>query len=219
MRCDRTLLDQIHLVHGPVRLLEKFFQFAEAAVREAGVTLRLRTDFEGLLEINERHRDSWSALMPTFHPGYSRMCIDDAFWIEGVDGGGHPVVTHAGRLFNWDNTTLDAEIRSMRAFFEDPRSHAGAGECIEVRGQGGLAVKGRTMGGGAVWVRPDCRGYGLATLVPKISRAYAITRWNIESNWAVMEPVTREKGLARRNGGLAARSLSSGNFRSLERVR
>lgn len=196
----QSLIDQVTLAHGPREVLRRYFTIAEAALAARGIGLRLRTDFERLVEVNRQHRDSWPAFIPMFDPAHCDLRIDDSFWIEAVDELGCPVATHAGRLYDWPETTLERELTSLRAFFRDPAPHLARGDSIGVNAPSARRITGRVMGGGAVWVRPDHRGKGLATLVPRISRAYALTRWNIVGNWAVMEPKIRDKGLAQRNG-------------------
>lgn len=195
-----SLIEQMTLVHGPRELLKRYFLIVEEALRARGIRPRLHTDFGHLVEINHQHRDSWPAFIPMFDPAHNSLRIDDSFWIEGLDEAGCPVATHAGRLYDWDDTTLEAELTSLRAIFRDPRPHLANGDSIGVRAASAKSIRGRVMGGGAVWVRPDHRGKGLATLLPKVSRAYALTRWNILGNWAVMEPRIRDQGLAARNG-------------------
>ncbi len=195
-----SLLDQITLAHGPRELLARYFGLIEAALRARGIRLRLRTDFAALVEINRQHRDSWPAFIPMFDPAHNALRIDNSFWLEGVDESGCPVVTHAGRLYDWDDTTLAAELASLRAFFREPQPHLANGDFIRALAPAAARIRGRIMGDGAVWVRPDHRGKGLASLVPRVSRAYALTRWNILALWAVMEPRIRDQGLAERNG-------------------
>jgi hypothetical protein len=196
----RRLPDQITLQHGPHDLLGPYFLLADSRARQCGVRLRLNTDFERLLWVNERHRDTWPVLIPLFHPRCNDLRGDSAFWIEGINQAGETVVTHAARLFDWQATDLEREFRSLRAFFGDPAAEIAAGASIEVAAPMAKRITGRVMGGGAVWVREDHRQLGLARLVPRISRAYAYTRWNTVGNWAVMEPHTHEKGLSRANG-------------------
>ncbi|HYM01386.1 MAG TPA: hypothetical protein VET85_00490, partial [Stellaceae bacterium] len=194
------LADQITFVHGPRDLLKRYVTLAEEALVDRGIRVKLRTDFERLVEVNAANRDSWPAFIPMFNPMYAALRIDDAFWIEAVDESGRVVATHAGHLFDWRETTLARELTSLRAFFNDPAPHLAAGDSIEVDAPSAERITGRVLGGGAVWCHPDHRQSGLATLVPKISRAYALTRWNIDCAWAVMEPRIRDGGLARRHG-------------------
>ncbi|HTS93078.1 MAG TPA: hypothetical protein VMG55_13805 [Stellaceae bacterium] len=196
----RSLLDQVTLLHGPQDLLGRYFIAADNYARERGVRLRLRTDFEELIALNARHRDSWPALAPVFNPELSNLRIDTAFWIDATDEEGETVATHAARFFDWPKTTLADELRSLRPFYEDPSPRIAAGESVECAAPAADFIRGRVMYGGAVWVRPDWRQRGLASLIPRISRAYGYTRWNTEYTWALIEPRTHELGLARANG-------------------
>jgi GNAT superfamily N-acetyltransferase len=196
----RRLLDQITLLHGPHDLLGRYFIIADTAARDREVKLRLRSDFEGLVQLNAQHRDSWPALAPILDPAHSNLRIDSAFWLDAVDEAGDTVATHAARCFEWSDTTLEDELRSLRAFYEDPAPHAAAGESVEVTAPSAKSIRGHVMYGGAVWVRPDYRRRGLASLLPRISRAYGYTRWGNAFTWALIEPKTHELGLARANG-------------------
>src|SRR5580693_1051495 len=48
----RSLLDQITLMHGPHDLLRRYFPLADAAARDWGLRLRLRSDFAALIALN-----------------------------------------------------------------------------------------------------------------------------------------------------------------------
>src|SRR6266700_2750852 len=196
----RRLLDQITLLHGPHDLLGRFFLIADTAARDRGVRLRLRADFEALVALNERNRDSWPALAPVFNPEFSNLRLGSAFWLEAVDDKEETVATHAARFFDWEYTTLAAELRSLRVFYENPAPRVAAGEVIEVEAPSAALIRGRVTYGGAVWVHPDFRGKGLAALMPRISRAYAYSRWDTAWTWGLVEHKTHAKGLVRANG-------------------
>jgi len=196
----RRLLDQITLLHGPQDLLGRFFLIADTAARDQGVRLRLRPDFDALVALNERNRDSWPALAPIFDPRHSNLRMDAAFWLDAVDDAGDTVATHAARFFDWQDTNLAHELRSLRAFYEDPAPHIANGEFIEVAAPSASSIRGHVAYGGAVWVRPDFRGRGLAALLPRISRAYAYSRWDTAFTWGLVEEKTHAKGLVRANG-------------------
>jgi GNAT superfamily N-acetyltransferase len=196
----RRLLDQITLLHGPHDLLGRYFLIADTAARDRGVRLRLRSDFDALIALNEQHRDSWPKLAPIFNPEHSNLRLDGAFWLEAVNDQDETVATHASRFFDWEHTTLADELPSLRAFYEDPAPHVAAGESVEVTAPSAPHIRGRVAYGGAVWVRPDCRGKGLAALLPRISRAYAYSRWNNAYTWGMCEPKIHAKGLIRANG-------------------
>lgn len=197
----RRLLDQITLLHGPHDLLSRYFLIADQAARDCGVRLRLRSDFDALMELNRENRDTWPAMPPICDPAHSNLRIDSAFWLEGVDDRGETVVTHAARLFDFARTNVVNEIRSLRVYYEDPAPHIAAGEAVDVsEATSATAVRGPAMYGGAVWVRPEWRRHGLTKIIPRISRAYAYTRWGTAFTWGFVEPKMHDFGLSRAYG-------------------
>jgi hypothetical protein len=196
----RRLLDQITLIHGPHDVLSQYFFIADTAARDCGVRLRLRTDFERLIDLNEQNRDSWPPLSPIFNPMLSNLRIDTAFWIEGIDETGETVATNAGRLYHWPDTTLADELRSLRVFYEDPEPHIAAGESVQVTAPSANKIRGEAVFTGAMWVRPDYRRHGLTKIIPRISRTYAYTRWGNPLFWALIEPDLHRIGVTRAYG-------------------
>jgi GNAT superfamily N-acetyltransferase len=196
----RRLPDQITLLHGPHDILGRYFLLADQAARDMGVRLRLRADFDALVDLNERNRDSWPALVPIYDPRHSNLRLDNAFWIEGVDEAGDTVIAHAARLFEWRQTTIEAELRSLRVFYEDPAPHLAAGERVEIDDSRPIPVRGPAMWCGALWVRPDYRRHGLTRIIPRVTHAYAHTRWDAGFTWILVEPKINAGGLPKANG-------------------
>jgi hypothetical protein len=196
----RPLPDQITLSHGPHELLNRYFALAEDRMREIGVRLRLRSDFDALMEINREHRDSWSEMLPICDPAHSNLRFDSAFWLEGIDQRGDTVLTHAARFFDFTGTNVVEEIRSLRVYYENPAPHIRAGERVDIDAPAATAVRGRTMYGGAIWVHPDWRRFGLTRVIVRICSAYAHTRWNTAFTWGFMNPRLHSLGLSQAYG-------------------
>ncbi|MGA7806676.1 MAG: hypothetical protein WCB02_18925, partial [Bradyrhizobium sp.] len=53
---------------------------------------------------------------------------------------------------------------------------------------------------GAGWYRPDFRGKGLATILPRISRAYAFTSWLTDFTISIFADAVLAGGMAERSG-------------------
>lgn len=196
----RPLPDQITLRYGPHDLLGRYFALADDHIRELGLRLRLRSDFEKLMEVNREHRDSWSDMLPICDPAHSNLRFDSAFWLEGIDQRGDTVLTHAARLFDFTNTNVLEEIRSLRIYYENPKPHILAGENVKLDAPTAGVVRGRTMYGGAIWVHPDWRRFGLTRIIVRICSAYAHTRWNTAFTWGFMDPRLHALGLAQAYG-------------------
>ncbi len=56
------------------------------------------------------------------------------------------------------------------------------------------------MHGGAIWVRPDWRRNGLTRIVSRICAAYALTRWDTQFTWGLVEPRLHAGGLSQAYG-------------------
>lgn len=196
----RRLLDQLTLIHGPHELLGRFFVAADQAGQDIGLRFRLRSDFDGLLELNRDNGDTWPPLPPICDPAHSNIRFDAGFWLEGIDERGETVVTHAARLFDFTRSNLQEEIRSLRIFYEDAASHIAAGERVDIESAAAAAITGRTMFAGGVWVRPDWRRFGLTKIISRVCSAYAYTRWNIAYSWGFVETRMHALGLSRAYG-------------------
>jgi hypothetical protein len=167
-------------------LLARYFALADKKARDLGLKLAFHSDFAKLVELNRTQHDVWPPIPPIFDPRHSVIGAASAFWLEGLDEKGDTVVTHAVRLFDLPRT-LDDELRSLRVFYADPRPHLAAGERFDVVGDSAKSIVGRTVHGGAFWVHPRRRHQGLASVVPRITRAYAYAQWKPSFFWGFVE--------------------------------
>jgi len=192
-------LRNVTLLHGPRDLLTQYFCLADSHARDAGLHLTIRADFSGLIELNRARHDMWPPIPPIFDPGQSAINPASAFWLEGRDEKGETIVAHAVRLFDLRGS-LDDELRSLGAFYADPTCHLANGERFEVSGTSASAISGRVVHGGAFWVHADYRRQGLASFVPRITRACAFARWNPGFIWGFVEQRLHAGGLTQAYG-------------------
>ena len=183
------LPDAITIVHGPRRLLARFFVAGDRAARQAGLYLRVRHDFDALLWLNRQEvaRGNWRPLLDMFdveHAARSNMRrnYDNAFWVSGENANGEIVATFGGRLYDWRNTNLAEQACAM--FHGEDRGQG----CI-VTAEAAHRISGMVIAAGIAWVRPDYRRRHLSRLVPRIGKAYACARWPVD--W-IFGYVTRE---------------------------
>jgi hypothetical protein len=193
------LPEQITIEHGPRNLLARFFLLADHAARQRGVRLYLRQDLDELVAFNEAARGGRYRL-GIFHPDYSALDADNAYWIEGRDATGAIVATQAGRLFDWTDTDLRRELCSLRMFYADPIAHALPGEHCSITSPSAERVCGQVTYSGGAWYSRDFRGCGLSTILPRISRAYAYTRWRSQFTISFVEDVLVQKSVVQRYG-------------------
>jgi GNAT superfamily N-acetyltransferase len=186
------LPDALTIKHGPARLLSTFVLEGDKAARRMGLRLRLRNDFGELLYFNKQRIacGDWYRLAHIFNPEYSELLPENSYWISGEDEQGEVVVTQAGRIYYWPESTLEEEARLM--------FYAGREEgqrCI-VSAADAKKISGVVFYGGSVWVRPDFRGRQLSQLLPRLGRAYAVARWPVDWGISLVAPVLVEKNVA-----------------------
>ena len=119
------LPDALTVKHGPAQLLSRFVIEGDRAAREAGVRLHLRYDFDELVLFNKRHHDSgnWYPLLDMVDPELADLNPENAFWIAGEDAAGDIVVTWAGRIFYWPDSTMADHADEMNERFAAGMSH------------------------------------------------------------------------------------------------
>jgi hypothetical protein len=186
------LPDALTIKHGPAPLLAKFVLEGDKAAREVGVRLRLRNDFAELLYVNKHTavRQNWYPLLDIFNPEYSDLVPENSYWISGEDEHGEIILTQAGRVYYWPDTTLEQEARLM---FHGGRER---GQRCVVTAADAKLITGVVFYGGAGWVRPEFRGRRLMRLVPRLGRAYALARWPVDWGISFVLPNLVDNGVA-----------------------
>lgn len=196
------LVTDITVEHGPPGILGRFFLAADSAARRRGIALSFAT-FEELLEVNQKNSASWKPLTTLYD---YRACPrglapDRAFCILGRNGRGEVVATHAARFFDVDDSdTLHDIAVSLRLFYDEPDRLKNPGERCEVTASIARTIRGRVLINGAVWYHPAYRGRDLAMIIPRISRAYAYTRWKIDHSMGIVIQKATDGGIIDRLG-------------------
>ena len=192
-------LETITINHGPIPLLGRFFLLADRAARDRELTLHF-SSMEELVQINKRNPNSWRPILPHYDVKYGGIDSENAFCIIGRNKVGEVVATQAARLYDWTRTTLMEEATSLRVFYPVPSEMAHSGEKCIVTAPDARSITGRVAFTGAAWYRPDYRGRDLATVLPRIARAYAFAKWCTDFNISFIAERLVETGLARRCG-------------------
>ena len=189
----------IRIKYGPVGLLGRFFLWADSAARDRGVTLSFGS-LQDLIEANRSNADSWRPLFPVFDEALGGVTPETAFVLIGRDKRGEVVATQSARIYDWSETSLKDEANSLRMFYADPVAACARGDRCEITTPIAEKIRGRVAFSGAVWYRRDFRGKDLATILPRISRAYAFTRWNSDFTIGLMADAVIAGGMAERVG-------------------
>jgi hypothetical protein len=190
---------QLKVKYGPAGLLGRFFLWADTAARDRGVTLSFGS-LQELVEANKANSDSWRPLVPVFDEALGGVTPETVFVLIGRNKDGQVVATQAARLYEWPETSLKDEANSLRMFYADPDAAFARGDRCEVTAPVAEKITGRVIFSGAIWYRRDFRGKDLGTILPRISRAYALTRWNTDFTIGMLADAVIAGGLAERAG-------------------
>ena len=154
--------------------------------------LRLRHDFGELLYLNEREvaHGNWFKLVNMYNPAYCDLSPENSYWISGENEKGDIVLTQAGRIYYWPETSLAEEAHSM--FY----AGRGEGQLCNVTAPAAGRIGGVVFCPGSHWIRPDFRGRQLSHLLARLGRAYAMSRWPVDWAIALVAPLLVEKGVS-----------------------
>ena len=190
-----SFVETLVLEHGPLPLLGQFFLHADQAARQRGVTLSLVTLAE--LAAFFKTRKDWS-LYPIFDPAHTHQQPGSGFGFIGRNAEGEVVATQGARFLELGAGSLKAEAESLRIFYGD-RERPAQARCSMPAPIAG-AITGNVVYSGTTWFRPDHRGRGLASILPRLSRALALTRWNTGFTISFIDWALVERGVAKAYG-------------------
>ena len=199
------LPDALTIKHGPAPLLAKFVLEGDKRVREAGIRIRLRHDFEELVYINkhETKTGTWFPMVNMFNPAYSDLTPEDSYWLSGERDNGDIVMTWAARVYHWPDTSFKEEASQLFCTRNGERQ-----PCI-VTAPDASDITGVVFWGGSFWIHPDFRHLGLSPLIGRLGRCFAVSRWPVDWIMCVITPPLVKNGVA---SGYGYRHLSPGVF-------
>jgi hypothetical protein len=194
-----TLFSQIALRYGPAGVLGRTILAAEQLALSKGVRLSFATGAE-LLAVNEANRATWLPLISVFDARFNALDDRHAFFILGRNAAGEVVACQAGRLYDWEGTSFQAECEGLTMFYRDPDRMKLPGEEWTVSALAARGMSGRVAFSGAAWYRRDYRGVGLVEWLPRLSRALAKGLWDTDVTVTVMAENNVKRGVYPRNG-------------------
>jgi len=205
---DLRLPDALTIKHGPAPLLARFVLRGDRAVRDMGIRLRIRDDFDELAYINKQEvaKGTWFPLINMFHPDYTDLAPENSFWLSGEDDSGNIVLTWAARVFYWPDSSL--------------RQHAGLFLCEKTNrpypyhatpeaAAAMEAIRGVVFWGGSLWIHPDFRHHRLSQVAGRLGRAFAVSRWPLDWIMCFVQPPIVQSGVA---AGYGYRHMTRGIF-------
>ena len=192
------LPDALTIKYGPAPLLARFVLEGDKEARRRGVDLRLRHDFRELLHLAKTisFHDKLFRRLEIFNPDYTDFTPENSYWIAGYNEHDDVVLTSAGRIYDWKCTNLEQEARVM--FYG--RDIGQQCQMTEKFAAAARLVTGTAIYAGAGWIRADYRGRQLSRVFPRLGRAYALSRWPVESLFTYVLPGLADNGTARGYG-------------------
>jgi hypothetical protein len=194
-----NLLANIKVQYGPVDVIGRFLLLGEEEALQRGVSLSF-APFDELLAVNEQNRESWRPLIGMFDPRLGMLDRSSSYCILGRNSIGDVVSAQAARVYEWPTTSFYDEATSLRLLYKDPERDKRPGEGIKVTAKGADELRGRVVFSGAGWYRRDYRSTGLSTILPRVSRACAMTLWDPAYVMTLMATPVFNGGFATRGG-------------------
>lgn len=209
-------ISTVYIRHGPRDAVGRYFLEINGALIDRGITLEFGS-FDELVSVNEENKSSWPPLVSTFNPRLNELTADNSFCLLGRNAQGKVVATQAGRLFDWRESSFTEAAESMHLFYRNPKQSAYENESWRVTAPMGKNLRGMIAFTGAVWYHPEVRRLGLASLLPRLGRAYAFSQWKIDATIVLMSKSNHASGLHKRTGhvnfqeGIEARASAYGD--------
>lgn len=191
-------LPSVTVDYGPQALLGEFFLRAQRACAERGITL-VSSSLDDLVAVNRANADTWLPVVSIFDSTTNKIANDESYCVLGLDPNGEVVATQAVRLIRLGASSFADHVRSMELFYSDPAAK-GPGEACTITAPTADRIVGRVAYSGAVWYRPDYRKRGLTAILPRVARAYALTRWATNHTVTLMAEGIVKSGTPQRVG-------------------
>jgi hypothetical protein len=118
----------------------------------------------------------------------------------GRDEDGNVVTTQAARFFDLGEETLADYLTSLRLFYPDPERQKLPEESCLVSCSAATRISRRVVYSGGTWIHPDYRKRLMPMILPRISRALALTLWDTDYTFSMVSHALVAKGVARAYG-------------------
>jgi hypothetical protein len=176
---DQPLIESLQIDHGPITLLGRFFLLAQGLLAKAGVTL-VKTTLAEAAKTQASNTASWALFPPMLDARLSAIPEDMSYGLLGRNDRGEVICAQGGRIYDIGSRSF-ADIVADQSFFYGPEIPPAPGSPVaEVTAPSAPLITGKFAYSGALWVHPDYRGRHLAGLLPRVSRCYALAKWNTQ---------------------------------------
>jgi GNAT superfamily N-acetyltransferase len=189
----QPFLETLVIEYGPLQVLGRFFAAATAELHSKGLHLRLST-LKNVHTIHTEHIASWPSYPPMLDPALTCVPEDRSYSLVCHSDDGSIAAVMAGRIYD-GNRTL-ASIVQHQNFICEPIADTKTAHRFYVEGDDLEAICTPFSYIGALWVNPTHRGKDLARLLPALTRAYALAKWDIRYDIGLANDDMMKVGMA-----------------------
>jgi hypothetical protein len=174
-----SFIENLQIDYGPAGLLGRFLLFADNYVDERGITLQFAPIAEAW-RAQTANRDSWGLFPPMLDGRLSTLSEAMSYCLLGRNRRGEMVAAQCGRIYDLGRRSFSDIVEDQSFFYGEGGNPLPGQPTCELWAPAAKRISGTVVYSGALWVRPDHRGHRLAKLLPRISRSYALARWNTD---------------------------------------
>jgi len=195
----KAFIEAVRIDHGPHEHLGRFFLGADTLLRNRGLVASF-APVQQFADTNQRHFATWGRLIPLLDTRHARIPDRDALCIVCRDSRGEIVAIQGERLFRAGARTLADVVHSGEFFdsdLDDPTAEIGR---CEITAPGAKTMGGHISYSGGLWVHPRYRSLRLASILPRLTRAYAVAHWGADYSVGFVKDDVAQTDLGRRYG-------------------
>ena len=179
--------------------MEGIVEEIEGLIEKLGISLRSGTDFK-ILDFLVKTSDRETPMDPIFLPAQSDIEQTGGIWLLGQNDEGDIVQTQAMRLLDLGDGTLADYLDSR---IHEIRPHGYLVDCENTRWRlspKASRISGKVLYHGGLWIRKDCRGGSITSLVTRYLLAKAVLELQPDYFVGLQAPFISCRGLAAREG-------------------
>lgn len=195
----KSFAEEIRIDYGPHEVLGPFFLSVDTLIRSRGL-LASFAPARQFVETNEEHFNTWGRLIPLLDGRHARFSEQDVICVVCRNRRGEIVAIQGERLFR-AGTRMLSELVESGEFFDsdlaDPKAEIGR---CEITAPGASMINGHISYCGGLWVHPDYRSLRLASILPRLTRAWAVAHWDADYSIGFLKPDIAATDLGKRYG-------------------
>ena len=181
--------------------LSRFVSDCVSCMEASGLSIRFGDDFREFQLLASR-QPLRGQVAPVFDPAFGHVRDGNAFWVAVWDSAGELVATEALFMVDLAGDTLDRHLHQHLDWYRPPGERVDCGRSI-VTLSSAATLSGKLCYNGEMWIKGGPEGYRggpLIALVPRAAMALALSEWQPDHIWALVEPGSAVKGLVARAG-------------------